>query len=134
MYKSNGSNTSVRRTITGASLAQLARHMTPTEKAIFAAEILDGEITLQGLTAKSVAHLVGINQSYLFAALRATAQERTAILAGTRPLMPERTRSLPTVIDWAEVDTGKIVEAIKMIGLDRTLEAAIAVEAEHAGT
>ena len=132
-YIVNSSSTSAR-CFSGASLAQIARRMTPVERAVLAADIIDGKVVLQGLTAKSVAHLVGTNQSYMFAALRATPVQRAAILAGTRPLMPACARSMPTVIDWAEVDTGKIVEAIKLIGIDRALEAAIAVEAEHAGT
>ena len=88
-YIVNSSSTSAR-CFSGASLAQIARRMTPVERAVLAADIIDGKVVLQGLTAKSVAHLVGTNQSYMFAALRATPVQRAAILAGTRPLMPAR--------------------------------------------
>jgi hypothetical protein len=132
-YKLNGSSASAR-CVTGASLAQIAWRMTPIERAVLAADIIDGKVVLQGLTAKSVAHLVGTNQSYMFAALRASPEQRAKILAGTRPLMPTRARPVPSpaAFAWANVEDEVLVEAVKMIGLDRTLNAA--AEAERTAT
>jgi hypothetical protein len=122
-----------RRAISGASLAQIARRMTPVERAVLAADVVDGRILIQGLTAKSVAHLVGTNQSYMFAALRLSPEHRQAVLNGTRPLVPPRARRQPAAaIDWGAVGDDELVEAVRQIGVDRALNAAAA--AEHAST
>jgi hypothetical protein len=125
--QTNGSANGGPRCLSGASISQLIRHMSPTERAILGAELVEGRIVLEPPTAKTVGGLVGVNQSYVFAALKLTPAQRGAVLAGERPLIePRRCASAP--IDWTNVETGKIVEAIKMIGLDRTLDAAIEVE------
>jgi hypothetical protein len=118
--------------LSGASLAQRVRRMTPPQRAVLAAEILDGRVALQGLTAKSVAAMCGVNASYMFAALRCTPEQRASVAAGERPLIETRSRpALPA--HWADADAAKIVEVIRSIGVDRALTAAIEVEAEHVG-
>jgi len=119
------------RCLSGASISQLVGRMSPTERAIFGASLIEGSVVLGPPTAKSVGALVGVNQSYIFAALRLSPEQRSAVLADERPLIEPRPVA-PAPIDWTNVETGKIVEAIKMIGLDRTLDAAI--EAERATT
>ena len=65
---SNGS----RRAISGASLAQIRRRLSAAERAVLAADIVDGRIVLQGLTVKAIAALVGVNVGYVDCALRLT--------------------------------------------------------------
>jgi hypothetical protein len=86
-YKPNGSNASGARTISGASLARFLRHMSAPQRAVLAAEILNGRIILTDLTAKAVAALVDVNQSYVNAALRCTPEQRLAVASGKRPLV-----------------------------------------------
>jgi hypothetical protein len=60
--------------------------MTPVQRAILVAEILEGRIVLQDLTAKSLAALVGVSPSSVHAALKCTQDERVDVLCGKRPL------------------------------------------------
>jgi hypothetical protein len=118
----NGANGKPR-CVSGASISQLVRHMSPVERAILGAELVEGRVTLEPPTAKTVGGLVGVSQNYVFAALRLTPAQRDAVLAGDRPLIqPQRCLSAP--IGWTE-----LVEELRLIGTDKTLEAA--VEAEH---
>jgi hypothetical protein len=126
LYYNNGSFTRTPRILSGASLAQRLRRMSPPERAVLGADILDGRVVLQGLTAKTIAEIVGVNQSYLFAAARATPEQRMAIARGSRPvILPP---ALPAPIDWRNVDDDVLVEAVRLIGVDRALNAAVAVE------
>jgi hypothetical protein len=119
-----------RSAISGASLAQLRRRMSAAERAVLAAEIVDGRIVLQGLTVKAIAALVGACPAYVHRALNLTSAQRGAVLAGERPLVPQRTRKgAPTADWWESIDDDALVDMIRGIGLDRTLDAA--VEAEH---
>jgi hypothetical protein len=134
LYDCNGSRASAPRSISGHSLAQRLRRMSAPERAVLAADIIDGRVLLQGLTAKSIATIVGVNQNYLFAALRATPEQRTAIKNGMRPLIQPQPDVMPapTTIDWARVDDTVLTDVVRAIGVDRTLDAAAAVE--HATT
>jgi hypothetical protein len=114
------------RCLSGASISQLIRRMSPIERAILGAELVEGRVVLEPPTAKTVGGLVGVNQTYIFAALRLSPEARGAVLAGERPLLEPR-RCAPAPIDW-----GTLVEELRLIGTDRTLEAA--VEAERATT
>ena len=91
-------------------------------------------VIIQGLTIKSLAAISGANISYVHAALRCTPEEREQVRRGERPLvLPKdtaRPSSAPTVFDWHAVDDDALVEAVRMIGIDRTIDAAVA--AEHA--
>jgi hypothetical protein len=101
--------------------------MAPVEKAVLAADILDGKVILQGLTAKSVAQLVGANASYMYAAAKLTPEQRLEVRAGKRPLLQPR-RCTPAPIDWSEVDTGQFVEVIKLIGVEKAFDAVVEAE------
>lgn len=133
LYSATFSNTSPR-ALSGASLAQHLRRLSAPERAILAAEIIDGTVIIQGLTIKAIAAISGANISYVHAALRCTPEEREQVRRGERPLvLPKdtaRPSSAPTVFDWHAVDDDALVEAVRMIGIDRTIDAAIA--AEHA--
>jgi hypothetical protein len=102
--------------------------MTPVQRAVFAAEIIDGKIVVQGLTTKAVASLCGASPAYVFAALKLTPEARSAVSTGMRPLIPTRPRPAPSY--WTDADTDDILEMVRAIGVDQTLNAAIKVEAE----
>jgi hypothetical protein len=116
------------RRLRGASLAQIARRKCPIERAILGAELVEGRVVLEPPTARAACTLVGVSYGYVLAALKLSPEQRNAVLAGERPLIEERSHSLPAY--WANADTGQIVEAIRLIGVDRALTAAIAIEAE----
>jgi hypothetical protein len=107
--------------------------MSPAPRACLAAEILDGTVTLESLTIKSVATTVGVSVSYVHAALRATSAERQAITRGQRPLLQPQVRALPAprLIDWVAldcVDDAALTDFVRKVGIDRTLQAAVAAE------
>ena len=124
-YKPNGNGAS--RVISGRGLAQVLRRLSPTERALLGADILDGRVIVSGLTAKSVAVLVGVSASYLSAAARATPGQRAEIRDG-RPLILPTARALPAPIDWSRVDNPTLIEGARTIGADRMLAAAVAAE------
>jgi hypothetical protein len=76
-----------RATLTGAGLAQRRRRMSPAERAVLAADIVDGRVVLQGLTVKSIAALVGVNVGYVDHALKLTPAQRQQVRDGDRPLI-----------------------------------------------
>jgi len=117
-----------RRAITGAGLAQLRRRMSAAERACLAADIVDGRVVLQGLTVKAVAALVGVNVGYVDRALRLTPQQRAEVCDGDRPLVSPRPSADAPAFDWAKIDDATLVEAVRRIGLERTLDAAIAAD------
>ena len=99
-----GANASYPRHIRGVSLAHFVRRMTPVQRAILVAEILEGRIVLQDLTAKSLAVLVGVSPSSVHAALRCSPEERVDVLCGQRPLQPSSRKAVVTVEEdgwWA---------------------------------
>jgi hypothetical protein len=117
-----------RRAISGASLAQLRRRMSAAECAVLAADVIDGRIVLQGLTVKAIAALVGVNLGYVHAALKLTPEQRHEVRRGHRRLVPPGARAPAAPIDWTTIDDNVLVEAIRRIGLDRTLSAAVEAE------
>src|SRR5262245_24269487 len=116
--------------ISGASLAQLRRNMSADERAILAADIIDGRVILQGLTAKSIGGLCGVNVGYVDQALRLTPEQREQVKRGDRPLLRPRPRPSKRAapIDWEAIGDDMLVDAIRQIGIDRALDAAIAAE------
>src|SRR5262249_8795795 len=132
-YSSIGNGASHRRRIpariTGASLAQLLRNMGPAQRAVMAANIIDGDVVIAALTRRMVAMLCGASASYVDAALHHSAEEREAIACGARPLVPRaRPRADARRINWANLDADVLVEAIRRIGIERTLNAAVAAD------
>ena len=92
-----GADASYPRRIRGVSLAHFVRRMTPVQRAILVAEIVEGRIVLQDLTAKSLAALVGVSPSSVHAALKCSPEERVDVLCGQRPLQPPARRPVVTV-------------------------------------
>src|SRR5262249_31522870 len=116
-----------RRAISGAGLAQLRRRMSAAERACLAADIIDGRVILQGLTAKAIATLVGVNLGYVDRALRLTPEQRAEVCRGDRPLvLPQARTSAP--VDWAKIGDDMLVEAVRRIGIDRALNAVIVAD------
>jgi hypothetical protein len=124
--QTNGSANCGPRCLSGASISQLIRHMSPAERAILGAELVDGRVVLEPPTAKTVGALVGVNQGYVYAALKLSPAQRGAVLAGERPLIEPR-RCAPAPMDW-----GTLVEELKLIGTDKVLEAAVEAESASA--
>ena len=117
-----------RRAITGASLAQRRRRMSAAERACLAADIIDGRVILQGLTAKAIAALVGVNVGYVDRALRLTPEQRAEVCRGDRPLVLPRAPAPASHIDWNAINDDDLVEAVRRIGIDRALAAAVEAE------
>jgi hypothetical protein len=117
-----------RRAITGPSLAQVRRRLSAAERAVLAAEIVDGRLVLRGLTIKAIAALVGTCPAYVHRALRLTPEQRAEVCRGERPLVLPRRHTSTPAFDWNAVSDDMLVEAIRRIGLDRTLSAAVAAE------
>ena len=115
-----------RRAISGASLAQLRRRMSAAERAILAADLVDGHVVLQGLTVKSIAALVGTCPAYVHRALRLTPEQRADVCRGDRSLIPPTARA--PVFDWKSISDDVLVEMIRKVGVDRALSAAVAAE------
>jgi hypothetical protein len=127
-YRTNGNGASgPTRCIGGASLAQRLRGMTPQQRAVLAADIIEGRVILLELTAKSVATLCGANLAYVALALACTAEERDRVRRGHGRL-PARVQRPAAVVDWAVVGDQMLADAIKSMGMDRALEIAVAVE------
>jgi hypothetical protein len=123
------------RSISGASLAQKLRGMTPSQRAVLAADIIDGRLVVMGLTRKVVTTLCGANPNYVDHALRLAPAQRQAVHDGERPLVAPRARPRAgcwggngAPIDWAAVGDEMLVEAIRKIGIDRAINAAIVAE------
>jgi hypothetical protein len=117
-----------RRAISGASLAQLRRRMSAAERACLAADVVDGRVVLQGLTVKAIAALVGVNVGYVDRALRLTPEQRAEVCRGARPLVSPRGRAPASPIDWNAINDDDLVEAVRRIGIDRALAAAVEAE------
>jgi len=117
-----------RRAISGAGLAQLRRRMSAAERACLAADIIDGRVILQGLTAKAIAALVGVNQGYVDHALRLTPEQRAEVCRGDRPLVAPRACASAVKIDWGKIGDDMLVEAVRKIGIDRALNAVIVAD------
>src|SRR6516164_6386704 len=104
-YQSAPNGASGPRRISGASLAQLVKGRSPSERAVLAADILDGRIVVVGLTRKAVTTLCRANTNYVAAALRTTPEQRTAIRRGARALIRTRarTRTRAPAFDWSAI-------------------------------
>src|SRR5262245_12456659 len=110
------------RCVSGASLSQLVRRMSPVERAVFGAELAEGRVVLEPPTAKTVSALCHVNMTYVGAALRLTPGQRAAVLAGERSLIEPR-RCAPAPSEWET-----LVEELRFLGTDRVLEAAVEAE------
>ena len=91
-------------------------------RACLAADILDGRLTLQGLTIKLVAAAVGVSEGYVAAALRVSPEQRELVRQERRPLvLPRRTAALPS-------PQKRFADLIEEIGITQALH--LLVESE----
>jgi hypothetical protein len=102
------------------------RRLSPAQRAILAAAIVEGRITLVDLTTKAIAELCRISEPYVYAALRCTPEQREAIHFGDRPLVQPRPRPVSPAVDWWRLNEDALLAAIN------GLELSTAVEVEHA--
>jgi hypothetical protein len=130
LIRSDGSGASYSRCISGAFLARCLRHMTPAQRAVLAAEIIEGRAILQGLTVKTVTALTGVSQPYVNIALRLTSEERVAVASGKRPMVLPRARPVSPVVDdcWWLIDDDVLAEAIQRSEVLDTFSTAVEVE------
>jgi hypothetical protein len=91
--------------------------MTPAQRAVLAAEIIEGRVILQALTAKAVVALTGANQPYVNIALRLTPEERVAVAAGDSPMTRSRPRprAAAAADDWWTFNDDAFVAAMRRI-------------------
>jgi hypothetical protein len=134
IYQTIGNGQSYFRCISGASLARCLRHMTPAQRAVLAAEIIEGKVVLQGLTAKAVAALTGSSQPYVNIALRLTPEERVEVAAGNRPMVRSRPRPQASTVDWWRQlnDEWRQLNDDALLAAINELELSTTVEVEHA--
>jgi hypothetical protein len=95
-------------------------------RAFVAADLVVGRCKLVCPTITQAARLARTNVAYVHWALRRQA-DREPIERGVFPLVPAR--ASPAPIDWNEIDDDTLVEAVRLIGVDRTLNAAAAADA-----
>jgi hypothetical protein len=124
----NGSRTGGLRTVSGASLAQLIRCMSPAERACLAADIIDGAIVLVAPTTRAVAEQVRCSATAVFAALRLSPDQREAVRKGERPLIQPQARSQLS-FNWTAIDDATLTNVVRLAGVDRTLAIAATVDA-----
>jgi hypothetical protein len=122
----NGSTTAGPRVLNGRGLGN--RRLDKRQRAVLAADIIDGVVTLQ-LSAQQAAQVLDVSVSYVALAQRLSPEKRKAILAGGIPcrcsLHPARRLALPAPTD---IDDATLVEVIRTVGIDRALAAAVEVE------
>ena len=98
--------------------------------AFFACDLFTGAKRLTKPTMLQAAYLARVNVTYAWWAFKRQA-ERAAIEAGLVPLVPSQLvkangSTLPTV---TIIDNAEIVNFVRAVGVNRVLEAAVAVEA-----
>ena len=131
---SNGHGTAIlppttQKVITGASIVH--RQLDKRQRAILAADVLDGMVTFSP-SQTQLANLLGVSAPYIIAARRLSAGKRAAILRGWDPtsftdlVRPQQRQLL--VSNCASITNLQLEHVIRAVGVDRALEAAVAVE------
>jgi hypothetical protein len=117
------------RTIVGAGLANC--HLDKRQRACLAADVIDGLVTFIP-SQKQLADLLGVSVPYINVARRLSAGKRTAILRGwdstsfTDLVCPQQRQLLAP--NCASITNLQLEHVIRAVGVDRALEAAVAVE------
>ena len=116
-------------TIVGAGLAN--RHLDKRQRAVLAADVLDGTVRLNP-SQKQLADIFGVSVVYIAIAQKLSPGKRAAILRGWDPtsfaeLMPRRSAMLPAP-NGASITNLQLEYVIRAVGVERVLEAAVAVE------
>jgi hypothetical protein len=106
------------------------RRLNKARRALLAADVISGRVSLEKLTLRSAATAFGYSVAYVAAALKITPAERVAIERGQRPLIKPTAAEPPllTVSDWSKLDDVELVSAVRSIGVDRVIGAAVVAE------
>jgi hypothetical protein len=120
------------RVITGRSLVH--RQLDARQKACLAADVLDGMATFSP-SQTQLADLLGVSTSYIVAARRLSPGKRVAILKGWDPtsfadlVRPQHQPRLKLLApNCPSITNLQLEHVIRAVGVDRALEAAVAVE------
>jgi hypothetical protein len=118
--------------IAGAGLAH--RRLTALQRAVLVADVLDGAVAFSP-SQKQLAALFGVSAAYVRGAQKLSSELREAILHGwdSRPLaeLMHQTRQLQLKLpasNCASITNAYLENVIRAAGVDRVLEAAVAVE------
>ena len=117
------------RTIVGAGLANC--HLDKRQRAVLAADVLDGMATV-ALSQKQLADIFDVSVPYINVARKLSPGKRAAILRDWDPtsfadLVHPQQRQL-RVPNCASITNLQLEHVIRAVGVDRALEAAVAVE------
>jgi hypothetical protein len=123
--------------ITGASLAQKVHHLLAPDRACMAADIIDGLVTIQGLTVKAVAALCGVSAAYTHVALRLSPEQRDQVRAGVpliqakaKPMQLDLPLGLPEAVEPEATNDDTVLAALMAkVGVERAFEIAAQIEA-----
>jgi hypothetical protein len=136
-YSKNGNSGAVTilpptKTLVGRGLAH--RHLDARQRACLAADVLDGTATFTP-SAKQIADILNVSAPYVRAARRLPSNKRAAILRGWDSasfvglVNPARQLRLKLVApNCASITNSYLETVIRAAGVDRVLEAAVAVE------
>ena len=130
----NGATTliSPTKTFDGRGLAH--RQLDPRQRAVLAADVLDGTVQLD-LSQTQLATLLGVSVTYIQAARKLSPGKRTGILHGwdlasfSELVAPQRQLRLKLPApNCASVTNLQLEHVIRTVGVERVLECAVAVE------
>jgi len=93
-------------------------HLTKSQRAALAADVLEGRLSLR-LTATAISKVVGVSVPYITAASRLSPMERAMVRRGWSTLREVTTPSAET----------RFIEAAHEVGIDRALEMLAVAEA-----
>jgi hypothetical protein len=117
--------------IHGASLAH--RHLNARQRAVLAADALDGLVRYVPTQNQTAAEF-GVSVPYITAARRLSPDQRAAILQGSdstsfAELIQPRQRRLKLLTPNLAITDDELVKAVRAVGVNRVLDAAVAAEA-----
>jgi hypothetical protein len=124
MYQLNANGAIPRAPLVSAR-SLVHRRLSKAERALVGAAILEGDVQLQDLPLRIVSQVVGCSVAYLTAAQRLAPAQRQAVVRGHRPLILPRVVPAP---NCASITNSYLKTVIRAAGVERTLEAACAVE------
>jgi hypothetical protein len=135
LFYPTGSHPVNSRIVGGRFLAHCC--LTRIERAFLAADLHTGAAQLVTPTIVQSAMLARVNRTYAGWAVKQMPL-RTDIISGSLPLVPQRSpavpqsesngHTLPAIVS-AEIDDDTVIAFVRAVGIKRTLDAAVAVEA-----
>jgi hypothetical protein len=128
MLTGNGNGTASPQVERGASLAH--RKSSKPQRAVAAANIYDG-LTVYQPTQRELAGIYGVSVSLINRARQLSPERRKAIVQGRigLPPLPATRLALPAPKHVEKMGEADLVNLVRRIGVNRVLEAAVAVEA-----